>query len=135
MSALYRPADTLVNASPAGPHYGEVHFLYSFMGSLPITRVAGSLLKLLVPGAFLLTVMAQAANAASPNATVSGAKPSIVERTHGCHYSCECGSLKDFGCEQVYHRHLHMLCLPVRCPGKECDATPSEGVCRHIAPP
>jgi hypothetical protein len=65
-----------------------------------------------------------------------GVAPAILRHeTHGCHYDCECGPLKDFSCEQVYHRHLHMLCLPVRCGGDtKCEQTPPEGVCRHIPP-
>ena len=55
-----------------------------------------------------------------------------MHATHGCHYSCECGPLKDFGCDRVYHRHLHMLCLPVRCRGKNCDPTPPR---RRVSPP
>jgi hypothetical protein len=93
----------------------------------------------IVPAAFVLALTAQGADAAflTPAAGVlkeSAAGSSLMQRTHGCHYPCECGPLKDFGCEQVYHRHLHMLCLPVRCRGQDCDPTPSEGVCRHIAP-
>jgi hypothetical protein len=78
--------------------------------------------------------------AASPNPTagalkLSAARSSLTHETHGCHYTCECGPLKDFGCEQMYHRHLHMLCLPVRCSGNtKCDRAPPEGVCRHVAP-
>jgi hypothetical protein len=99
-----------------------------------------SLLEFLVPSAFVLALTAQEANAASLSPAVvafteSGAESSIVQGTHGCHYSCECGPLKDFGCEQVYHRHLHMLCLPVRCRGKACDRRSPEGMCRHIDPP
>jgi len=109
-----------------------------FMSSTSQTRVAGSLLEFLVPSAFILVLTAQGANAASLNPTAvrlseSGAGSSIVQRTHGCHYSCECGAMKDFGCGQVYHRHLHMLCLPVRCRDKECDLLPPEGWC-HMAP-
>jgi hypothetical protein len=54
---------------------------------------------------------------------------------HGCHYACECGPLREFGCENVYHRHLHMLCLPVRC-GRDpaCEQKPLEGACRHVTP-
>jgi uncharacterized metal-binding protein len=59
-----------------------------------------------------------------------------MQAIHGCHYTCECGPLKDFGCEQVYHRHLHMLCLPVRCGGDtKCEPAPAQGLCRHITPP
>jgi hypothetical protein len=58
-----------------------------------------------------------------------------LREIHGCHYTCECGPLKDFGCDQVYHRHLHMLCLPVRCGGDtKCEQTPPQGLCRHITP-
>jgi hypothetical protein len=57
-----------------------------------------------------------------------------MQRTHDGHYSCQCGPLKDFGCEQLYHRHLHMLRLPVRCRDKECDLLPPEGWCRHFPP-
>jgi hypothetical protein len=47
---------------------------------------------------------------------------------HGCHYSCECGTPRGFGCEQQYHRHLHMLCLPVRCERRtDCERTPPVG--------
>ena len=59
----------------------------------------------------------------------------FTQTTDGCHYSCECGPLKDFGLRTVYHRHLHMLCLPVRCRDQDCKPTPSEGVCRHIPSP
>jgi hypothetical protein len=96
--------------------------------------------RVLVATAFLLALTAHGANAASLNPAVvalteSGAGSSLAKRTHGCHYSCECDPLRDFGCEQVYHRHLHMLCLPVRCRGKDCDPQPSAGVCHHIVPP
>ena len=65
----------------------------------------------------------------------STAGPNLTREAHGCHYSCECGPLRNFGCEQLYHRHLHMGCLAVRCDRrKECDPIPIEGVCRHIAP-
>src|SRR5262245_29370244 len=75
------------------------------MSSTSQTRVAGTLLEFLVHSAFVLALSAQGANAASLNLTAvrlseSGAESSIVQRTHGCHYSCECGPLKDFGCEQ-----------------------------------
>jgi hypothetical protein len=52
-----------------------------------------------------------------------------MQRTHDGHYSCQCGPLKDFGCEQLYHRHLHMLRRD-----KECDLLPPEGWCRHFPP-
>ncbi len=69
-------------------------------------------------------------------AIAAGAAHAILRHEiHGCHYDCQCGPLKDFGCEQVYHRHLHMLCLPVRCRGDtKCEQTPPQGVCRHITP-
>jgi hypothetical protein len=84
--------------------------------------------------AFVLTLTEQGASAAV-TLTESGAKSSVVQRIHGCHYSCECAPLKDFGCEHVYHRHLHMQCLPVRCRGNECDPPPPEGLCRHMPEP
>jgi len=67
---------------------------------------------------------------------VPGVAPAMLRHEiHGCHYDCQCGPLKDFGCEQVYHRHLHMLCLPVRCRGDtKCEQTPPQGVCRYITP-
>lgn len=78
------------------------------------------------------------ANAAllGPDARLHGAVSlRQVQEVHGCHYTCECGPLKDFGCDQVYHRHLHMLCLPVRCGGDtKCEQTPPQGLCRHVAP-
>jgi hypothetical protein len=62
-------------------------------------------------------------------------RSNLTRQIHGCHYSCECGPLRNFGCKQIYHRHLHMGCLAVRCDRrKECDRIPPEGVCRHIAP-
>ena len=45
--------------------------------------------------------------------------PRLMQTVHGCHYTCECGPPREFGCEQQYHRHLHMLCLPVRCERRE----------------
>jgi len=98
-------------------------------------------LAFLLATAFALALTAQRGNAASPNPAAGPLKESaagsrLMQKTHGCHYSCECGPLRDFGCEQWYHRHLHMLCLPVRCDrGTDCDRTPSEGACRHIPPP
>jgi hypothetical protein len=96
-------------------------------------------LALLVAAAFILELIAHGANAASLISAAGARAPkeiaadsSFMHATHGCHYSCECGPLKDFGCDRVYHRHLHMLCLPVRCRGKNCDPTPPEGVCSHI---
>jgi hypothetical protein len=84
-------------------------------------------LEFLVAAAFALALTTQGANAASLNPAAgalkeSAAGSSLMQKTHGYHYSCECGPLRDFGCEQVYHRHLHMLCVPVRCRGKDCDA-------------
>lgn len=65
----------------------------------------------------------------------NGAFKLLMQEVHGCHYTCECATPRDFGCEQQYHRHLHMLCLPVRCDrGTECERTPPVGSCRHIAP-
>jgi hypothetical protein len=99
------------------------------------TRIA-----FLVAAASTLALAVHGATAASLNPTVgvlgvSAARWSLTQHAHGCHYTCECGPLKDFGCEQVYHRHLHMLCLPVRCGGDtKCDRTPPEGVCRHVPP-
>jgi hypothetical protein len=46
----------------------------------------------------------------------SATRSSPRQETDGCHYICECGPLRDFGCEQVYYgATLYMLCLPVRC--------------------
>ena len=83
------------------------------------------------------TLALAAAKATSPNIAAalkaSAAGSSLRQEIHGCHYTCECSPLKDFGCEQVYHRHLHMLCLPVPCGGDtKCERAPPEGVCRHI---
>jgi hypothetical protein len=94
----------------------------------------------LVAAASTLALAGQGANAGAPNLAAalkaSAAGSGLTQETHGCHYTCECGPLKDFGCEQVYHRHLHMLCLPVRCGGDtKCDRVPPEGVCRHITAP
>ncbi len=55
-----------------------------------------------------------------------GARSRLGRDVHGCHYSCDCGPLKAFGRESVYHRHLHMLCLAVRCDRKhDCEPDPS----------
>ena len=86
------------------------------------------------------TLALAASKATSPNIAAalkaSAAGSSLRQEIHGCHCTCECGPLKDFGCEQVYHRHLHMLCLPVRCGGDtKCERAPPEGVCRHITAP
>ncbi len=95
----------------------------------------------LVAAASAAVLAAHGANATSLDRArtalrLSAAGSSLVQEIHGCHYTCECGPLEDFGCEQVYHRHLHMLCLPVRCKGgPPCDRTPPDGVCRHITPP
>ena len=55
--------------------------------------------------AFLLVVAltTQGANAASLTPREAGFKESAVglrlmQETHGCHYTCECGPLTDFGC-------------------------------------
>jgi len=93
-----------------------------------------------VAPAFVIALMAQEANADSVNSAAGGLEQnavgsSVVRTIHGCHYSCECGPPRGFGCEQQYHRHLHMLCLPVRCDrGTDCDRKMSQGACRHIAP-
>ena len=97
-------------------------------------------LEFVFAAAFALGLSAYGANAAYLSSAAGApkeraAESNFMQRTHGCHYSCECGPLKDFGCEQVYHRHLHMLCLPVRCRDQDCKPTPSEGVCRHIPSP
>jgi hypothetical protein len=92
--------------------------------------------------AWALALMTQGGNAASLN---SLAEPTLKEgvtasrvmlETHGCHYSCQCGPPKDFGCGQFNHRHLHMLCLPVRCADRDtdCERRLPEGACRHTAP-
>jgi hypothetical protein len=68
-------------------------------------------------------------------AAASGLALTTQAAAHGCHYTCECGPLRDFGCQNVHHRHLHMLCLPVRCERKpECEQKPLEGACRHVTP-
>jgi hypothetical protein len=93
---------------------------------------------ILVATIFELAFMTPEQNVAAAGGAFkeSAAGSSPVQNTHGCHYSCECGPLKDFGCEQLYHRHLHMLCLPVRCDREiECERALSEGLCRHMAPP
>jgi hypothetical protein len=93
-----------------------------------------------VAAAFVLALTAQRGNAAFFNPAAGplnerATGSSLMQKTHGCHYSCACGPQRDFGCEQLYHRHLHMLCLPVRCDrGTDCGRT-SEGACRHIPPP
>jgi hypothetical protein len=99
-------------------------------------------LAFLAAAAFTFGPLAHGANAAYLHSAAGAQAPkkiaaesNLVHTTHGCHYSCECGPLKDFGCDRVYHRHLHMLCLPVRCRDKNCDATPPEGLCRHIFGP
>jgi len=99
----------------------------------PIMRaflIAASALVLISPGASAAPV------ALGASTIVSEFAPAILRHEiHGCHYTCECGPLKDFGCDQVHHRHLHMLCLPVRCGGDTtCEQTPPQGVCRHITP-
>ena len=73
-------------------------------------------LEFVFAAVFTLGLTAHGANAAYLNSAAGmpkdrAAESSLMQRTHGCHYSCECGPLKDFGCEQVYHRTLHMLCL------------------------
>jgi hypothetical protein len=85
---------------------------------------------LLVAAAFALNLAFAAPGAnADPRAAGlkdGGAQSRLWLDAHGCHYSCACGPLKDFGRERVYHRHLHMLCLPVRCDRKQdCDPTRS----------
>jgi hypothetical protein len=66
----------------------------------------------------------------------SATRSSPRHETHCCHYTCECGALKDFGCEQVYDHHLYMLCLPVRCDRyTKCEQKPPEDAFRHVAPP
>jgi len=55
-------------------------------------------LEFLAATAFVLALTAQGANAASLNPAVaalteSAAGSSLAQRTHGCHYSCECGPL------------------------------------------
>ncbi len=93
---------------------------------------------LIAASALVVTSLGASAAPLAPGAAAiaSGVAQAILRHEiHGCHYDCECGPLKDFGCEQVYHRHLHMLCLPVRCRGDtKCEQTPPQGVCRHIAP-
>jgi len=98
-------------------------------------------LALLIVSAFTLSLTAKLAHASflNPAAGVlkeGSAESSHLHETHGCHYPCECGPPRGFGCEQWNHRHLHMLCLPVRCDrDTDCRINPSEGACRHIAPP
>jgi len=99
--------------------------------------MTGTKFAFLVVAAFASTLSVQEAFSFNPTAGVlkeSAVASSLKQKAHGCHYFCECCSLRDFGCEQVYHRHLHMLCLPVPCRDKDCEPTPSKGVCRHIAP-
>jgi hypothetical protein len=98
-----------------------------------------SVLAFRVAPACVIALMAQGANADSLNSTAGALKQnaigsSVVRKIHGCHYSCECGPPRGFGCEQQYHRHLHMLCLPVPCDRGDCDRKTSQGACRHIAP-
>jgi hypothetical protein len=92
--------------------------------------------------AWALAMVAVGANAAAPGsmAEMTNSKSFIASRLtliHGCHYSCECGPTKDFGCEQFKHRHLHMLCLPVRCDREaDCGLEPPKGACDlSVEPP
>ena len=103
--------------------------------------MTGTTLAVLIAAAFAFAGAAPQAKAASLDASAGALKQGAAWSTlrhdaHGCHYSCDCGPLKDFGCERVYHRHLHMLCRPVRCDReKDCGRAPSEGLCRHLPPP
>ena len=58
-------------------------------------------------GKYIFITASAAAALSVPQDTAS-----YFHLVHGCHYSCECGPPRGFGCEQQYHRHLHMLCLP-----------------------
>jgi hypothetical protein len=81
-------------------------------------------------GKYIFMTASAAAALSVPQDTAS-----YFQLVHDCHYSCECGPPRGFGCEQQYHRHLHMLCLPVRCDRHvDCERTPPEGACRHVAP-
>jgi len=85
-------------------------------------------------------LMAQAANASSLGAAADAAEQSAAQRLlvheiHGCHYSCECGPPRELACEKWNHRHLHMLCLAVRCErDAECEHTPPDRACRTKRP-
>ena len=92
-------------------------------------------LALFMAASILLTVQETSAAGLLPPITALNDRSNLMLRTHGCHYSCECGSPREFGCEQQYHRHLHMLCLPVRCERRpDCERAPAVGACRHMAP-
>ena len=92
-------------------------------------------LALFMAASILLTVQETSAAGLLPPIIALNDRTNLMLRTHGCHYSCECGPPREFGCEQQYHRHLHMLCLPVRCERRpDCERVPPVGACRHMAP-
>ena len=85
-------------------------------------------LALFMAASILLTVQETSAAGLLAPITALNDRTNLMLRTHGCHYSCECGSPREFGCEQQYHRHLHMLCLPVRCERRpDCERAPPVG--------
>jgi hypothetical protein len=84
-----------------------------------------------------LALTAQSANASSLGASADAFRQDLapwrlVHKVHGCHYSCACGPPRELACEQWNHRHLHMLCLPVRCERDEdCERARPDSACRR----
>jgi hypothetical protein len=89
---------------------------------------------------FAFALTAQKANASLLGAAADARKHSaaqslIVHKIHGCHYSCACGPPQELSCEKWNHRHLHMLCLPVRCErDADCERALPERSCRPAGP-
>jgi hypothetical protein len=89
---------------------------------------------------FGLALTALPANASSFGVSAEAfrqgaAQSRLVHKIHGCHYSCACGPPKELACEQWNHRHLHMLCLPVRCErDTDCERARPDHACRRASP-
>jgi hypothetical protein len=87
-----------------------------------------------------LALTAQPANASFLGASADAfglgfVRLGVVRDIHGCHYACACGPPRELACEQWNHRHLHMLCLPVRCErDANCEAARPEHMCRGANP-
>ena len=93
-----------------------------------IAALSGVALAAQPPTAFSLAESAEAFKQGA-------ARPWLVHKIHGCHYSCACGPPRELACEQWNHRHLHMLCLPVRCERDEaCERARPSHACRHARP-
>jgi len=65
--------------------------------------------------ALAVTLALAPAYAMSPRIADTAAPPTLVQKTFGCHRSCERGPVPRWGDAIRWHRHVGVACVPVEC--------------------